>query len=289
MKNRWSIILAGIMAAAMAAGCANSSPADESSVKTGSIALEESSVVSTGEASESSKAESKTESKSESKAESKAESKTESKAESKEESKAEASLEASTESKEESKPESKAEESKTESEAASSVPDKVSEPSQEEPEQPSAVESQQEAPSTGGFSAADMSFVCNGVSVKPTDSVDVLSGMGTPDRVDTAPSCIGVGEDKIYTFGDVSIETYPDPAGEKVLNITVTGNGAATSKGIRTGMTYNDIIAAYGTSGMDSSQSDEYFVTYPSEGKLHLDFLLDGGKIVEIDYVFDVS
>lgn len=164
----------------------------------------------------------------------------------------------------------------------------VSEPVQQSYEEPEPSQSQPDV-LYGDFDEEDVNFYYNNTAIKPNEDISsVISKIGNASKIDSAPSCIGVGEDKIYSYNGFKIESYPDTSGEKVLNIMITDNSVSTSKGISVGMTVADIENAYGTSKLDKSISDEYFYTYVS-GKLHLDFLIDDGLITEIDYVYDVN
>lgn len=260
-KRIIAVILAGLMAACALAACNNSEDTTESS---GTIVL--------NSADESS--EEKTESKEEN---SKQESKTESKEESKEESKAESSEESEEES---------SEESVEESEEESSEPSE--EPSEEESEEDSApAESSEEAPVySSGFGEADISFVYNNAYIAPNDNMsEVTAKIGKASSVQSAPSCIGVGEDKIYNYGSFTVESYPAPEGEKVLNIMITDAGVSTPKGAAVGMSAADVKEIYG----EPTEGDDYFLTYKVDDKRHLDFIMDGSSVIEIDYVYNVN
>ena len=139
----------------------------------------------------------------------------------------------------------------------------------------------------GSFNNNDIIFNYNGYDIKPNDVMStVVSAIGNASNVESAPSCIGVGEDKIYFYGGFSIETYPESSGEKILHVAITDSSAATVKNVTVGMTTADIEKAYGTNNLTK---DEYIYTYTGSGNTHLDFLVENGVIIEIDYVYDVT
>ena len=291
MKKIVTSILLGCLIVSAFAGC--SSAGEESSTVTGSIVIEESEKASSAASAEES-SQDKTSSAQESQQESSRENQQESDASenAEESSTAESTDESST-------AESSVQTVQTSEQSADESSKAAAQETSERPIQTSAAEpSEQTEPSaasapdvisqpSAGFSDSDIAFVYNNASVRPTDNMsDVIAKIGEASNVASAPSCIGVGEDKIYSYGDFKIESYPDAAGEKVLNIVIEGNTVATSKGVTVGMTAEDIKNAYGTDRLDSS-SDEFIYTYFS-GNMHLDFLLEGGKIIEIDYVFDI-
>lgn len=268
MKKRvFAVILAGLMTACALAACSGSEENTESS---GTIVLS-----SADEKSEAS------EEKTESKEESKTESKTESKEESKEKSKAESSEDAESSEEESSEPS----EEESEEESSEPVDEQGTEDSAEESLQPEPSSSEAPVQSVG-FSEADMSFVYNNAYIAPNDNMsEVIAKIGNANSVQSAPSCIGVGEDKIYNYGSFTIESYPASDGEKVLNIMITDSSVSTSKGISVGMSAADIKEVYG----EPTEGDDYFISYKADARTHLDFIMDGSSIMEIDYVYNAA
>ena len=123
------------------------------------------------------------------------------------------------------------------------------------------------------------------MSLIPGGSADsVTAALGTPDSISTAPSCIGTGEDKIYSYGDLQIETYPDPAGEKILSITLVTGSVKTGKGAYVGMSTDEVKQLYG----EPSVEDSYYISYIGTDSMQLDFLCDNGSVVEIGMIKDV-
>ena len=280
MKKRVLITMLACLTLTAFAGC-NSSSESGDTKSSGTVNVSAASEES--EVSEESKAESTEISRTESREESKQESKSESSSADSQES-SEPSIEESSSS-EEPQESSREEASETE------IPAESSEQSEAEPvhvsEEPSVVSEPDPVPVSGSFSASDLTFAFNGAQITPDDNMSsVLASVGDAQNVTSVPSCIGVGEDKIYSYGEFKIESYPNSAGERVLNITIEGSTVSTPKGIRVGMTADDVKAAYGTDALDPS-SDDYILIYRS-GSRHLDFLMENGVIFEIDYVLDV-
>ncbi len=141
-------------------------------------------------------------------------------------------------------------------------------------------------PVSGSFDDSDLTFYYQNTAIRPGDDMNqVLAAIGNASGVTAAPSCIGSGEDKKYAYSGFDIESYPAPNGETVMVIYVSDAGIKTAKGVSVGMTAADLTAAYGT----PSSSNEYLISYAASGNLHLDFLMENGKIFEIDYMMDVT
>ncbi|MBE5876751.1 MAG: hypothetical protein E7290_07675 [Lachnospiraceae bacterium] len=73
----------------------------------------------------------------------------------------------------------------------------------------------------------------------------MLEELGEPDDFVQARSCFYDGDDKVYTYGGISIYTYPSKADDIVYLIEVSGNEKLLS-GIGVGSTRADMIVAYG-------------------------------------------
>lgn len=204
-------------------------------------------------------------------------------------SKEEESSAAVTSVEESSEKESSIEESSVVSEEPeSSVESEVIAPSEQEVssvnEQPQAAQ-----PVMGQFSADDMGFTYNNYTVSLHDNMqNVIASIGNASSVETAPSClaINIADDKMYYYDGFMIQTYTDNEAEKVYMIQITGTSAATTKGITIGSTASDIENAY---GLDSAaEHSDFMYSYNADNKTHLDFIMESGKVIEIDYTYDV-
>ena len=99
-----------------------------------------------------------------------------------------------------------------------------------------------------------------------------------PDcRQETAPSCIGKGEDHVYTYADFTLYSYVEDGKESLREIAVTGGDFETRKGIRIGSTTAEVTAAYG------EPEEPGFYSYQTEdGRLQIFF--DGDKVSKLDF-----
>ena len=99
-----------------------------------------------------------------------------------------------------------------------------------------------------------------------------------PDcRQETAPSCIGKGEDHVYTYADFTLYSYVEDGKDSLREIAVTGGDFETRKGIRIGSTTAEVTAAYG------EPEEPGFYSYQTEdGRLQIFF--DGDKVSKLDF-----
>lgn len=131
--------------------------------------------------------------------------------------------------------------------------------------------------------AADMpaspTVLINGVLVSLGDNMAELeANLGTPDSFESAESCIGVGEDKTYTYGGTIIYTEPRDGKDLVYLINLE-ESAKLSNGLGLGNTKDEIIAVFGD---DYSMSGDY-LEYDYDGiTLSFEITSDTVTYVEI-------
>lgn len=135
-------------------------------------------------------------------------------------------------------------------------------------------------PQDEGSSLTEEDFVVdiNGVAVKLGDDMSTLeSSLGEPDSYETAKSCMGAGEDKVYEFGGITIYTYPIDGVDVVSAIEFTGEETLAA-GIGVGSTKDEVLTAYGS----DCEQDEYSMTYELGDKT-LGIELDGDSVSFIE------
>lgn len=91
------------------------------------------------------------------------------------------------------------------------------------------------------------------------DMIKNQETMGEPDDYSAAKSCMGAGEDKTFTYGDVTIYTKPIDGMDKIYLIELYGSYELKS-GITFGSSLEDVIAYYGDT--DDIEGKEYFYSY---------------------------
>lgn len=138
----------------------------------------------------------------------------------------------------------------------------------------------------GSFAASDAVFVYNDRQVALNSDMDtVLASLGEANSMTTAPSCIGVGEDKTYHYDGFTVTTYPRGDKDYVMEIKVLNAAIATAKGIRLGSSMDDMTAAYGS----GYRTFGYICAYQTNDNKSLQFFVEDGVITEISYAYKVA
>ncbi|MGI6167172.1 MAG: hypothetical protein ACOYIA_03430 [Eubacteriales bacterium] len=123
-------------------------------------------------------------------------------------------------------------------------------------------------------------FLYNGVEIVPGEDIaPVIAALGEPTRYYEAASCAFEGLDKIYTYGGVQINTYPDGEVDRVLSVVLLDDACLTPEGVGIGSDVQAVIAAYGNEYTGTENS----MTYTC-GNTELKFLLRDGSVSSIQY-----
>lgn len=170
-----------------------------------------------------------------------------------------------------------ASEKETESEKASEEKTASSEASEttQEADGAEAVAAEEEAPQAkGSFTQADIAVSVRGVAVAPGEIMEnYVNALGEPDAYEASPSCVEVGDDKIYTYGGVTIYSCRSNGTDRINLIEIKG-AETMAKGIQIGDTADAVIAAYG----DSYTMDGNEMVYEINDRV-MGFLITDGKV----------
>ena len=130
------------------------------------------------------------------------------------------------------------------------------------------------------FKKSDLTFHYNGIAVSPDDTMNLLlKSLGEPDSFRSNPSCAYEGEDKTYTYGDMTIYTYPaGKTTDKVDEIEITGSSVSTDKGVKVGMTKEQITAIYGNGYV----MNDNIMTYSVDDSAYFYAILENNKAASI-------
>lgn len=120
----------------------------------------------------------------------------------------------------------------------------------------------------------------NGIVVKIGDDLSIIMDtLGEPDDLQTAKSCTGEGDEKVFTYGGISIYTTPSDNQDLVYILEVTGEEKLTT-GIGLGSLKQDIIDTYG----EDYIQDENYISYEyDEDGITLGFEFDGDTVSFIE------
>lgn len=134
---------------------------------------------------------------------------------------------------------------------------------------------------TNSTGAGSYSVTIKGTKVAPgMDQESVTAALGEADSTFEAPSCAGEGTDYTLTYGSFEIQTVPNADGvNEVSAILIKDDLASTDEGVSLGGSLEDIVAAYGEGYTENGSAYTY-----SDGKVQLQFVMDGEEIVSIEY-----
>ncbi len=108
-----------------------------------------------------------------------------------------------------------------------------------------------------------------------TNIANVQLALGQTTDYSEAPSCNYDGLDKVFTYGSVSIYTYPHQSGDLINEIEVSDASISTDKGITPiGKTIDDIKAVYGEPTSVEGSTYKY-----TNGNCYTYFYDDGSSI----------
>ena len=135
------------------------------------------------------------------------------------------------------------------------------------------------AMSAAGAVTESYTFTVNGKAIAPDmDMAEVLSAIGKEQSYFEAESCAFQGMDKMYTYADFEIDTYPQGDKDLVSVILFKNDLVKTDEGIAIGMGLEDIQKAYGNA------QEENGAVILNKGNMQLQFLLKDGVITSIEY-----
>jgi len=126
----------------------------------------------------------------------------------------------------------------------------------------------------------DFAFVVKGVSIHMGGlAAPVVEALGEPQNYFEAPSCAFEGVDKIFYYSGFELFTYPVDGDDFISSINLTDDSVTTFEGVYLGLTFDDMIAAYG------EDHDRNFGQYTYIlGDSLLSFLIEDDVITVITY-----
>ena len=111
---------------------------------------------------------------------------------------------------------------------------------------------------------------------------DVLDALGEPDSYFESESCAFQGMAKVYNYGSVVINTYPENDADYILTIELKDDIVETEEGIVIGSTRDEVVAAYGEADQENSTSLSYV-----KGHCTLAFIMENEVVSAITYTSD--
>ncbi len=123
-------------------------------------------------------------------------------------------------------------------------------------------------------------FVYKGTEIVPNAKMEpITTALGEPTKYFESDSCAFQGKDKVYTYGSVVINTYPENNVDYVYTIELKDDTVQTKEGIYIGATVEEVKAKYGEPTSDNGTALVY-----SKGTSTLNFGYEDGTVTSIVY-----
>lgn len=137
-----------------------------------------------------------------------------------------------------------------------------------------------------GTDESKVEFYVNNVSLVPgEDFSKVKNDLGDPVDVMEAASCYFEGNDKIFTYDDYEVRTYPKDGTDVIQDICVKTDKFKTGKGITVGAGLSDITKAYGDNYKATGNMYKYYL----DGDKYIYFFLLDDMVKFFGYAIDVA
>lgn len=138
-----------------------------------------------------------------------------------------------------------------------------------------------EGPSSVQPSADAYAPVIHGVEIKCNAQADaIIEALGDNYELFESPSCAFQGTDRVYTYDDVIIRTYPIDDVDYVSAVEFRNDTISTAEGIYIGCSQDDVTAAYGDPTNELAAGIEY-----TKGDVTLSFVVRDGSVSAITYL----
>lgn len=121
----------------------------------------------------------------------------------------------------------------------------------------------------------------NGVKLVPHAKLaPIIAALGDPVNYEESRSCSFVGLDKVYTYENLIIYSYPVDDVDYLYMITVIDDITTTDEGLKIGMDASEVTRLYGTDYEDKLGT--YFFT---KGNTQLSVKISGNTVMGITYI----
>lgn len=111
----------------------------------------------------------------------------------------------------------------------------------------------------------------------------VLEKLGEPASYFEYASCAFDGLDKIYTYSNFEIDTYPKDNEDLISAIILKSDVVTTAEGISVGATKDKLIETYG----DQYKDENGMLSY-SKDNMKLSFIIENNVVTSIQYLSNV-
>lgn len=111
---------------------------------------------------------------------------------------------------------------------------------------------------------------------------DAYEKLGEPKKYFESESCAYQGLDKVYNYGSVVINTFPEKGEDYILSIVLKDDSVSTPEGVSIGDSAERVSSVYGAPSSTAEGSSSY-----SKGGTTLSFIFEDGSVSAITYMLD--
>ena len=143
----------------------------------------------------------------------------------------------------------------------------------------------------GNFTEVDIALMIGGEIFYCGDDVTaILEKLGDDYEYSEAMSCAYDGMDKIFSYDDYDIYTYPDGDIDRVSEITIYSKEDSTTKGLKVGDSLDRAKELYGQNPAIRGLMHVYEIPTDIEGaqSASLNFALESGEITFISITAEI-
>lgn len=138
----------------------------------------------------------------------------------------------------------------------------------------------QQAGTNEAVKADGFAFSYKGTDIVPNAKMEpIVTALGEATKFFESDSCAFQGKDKVYTYGSVVINTYPENNVDYVYTIQLKDDTVQTKEGIYIGASLEDVKAKYGEPAKDTGVALVY-----EKGTSTLNFGYADGVVTSITY-----
>ena len=124
------------------------------------------------------------------------------------------------------------------------------------------------------------------VTLVPGEAFDVDElGLTETTEYMEAASCYYEGMDKIFTYDNYAVTTYPKDGKDYIQDISITAEGVTTDKGVGVGSDLKQVLEAYGENYELSGKMYKYAVN----GEKYLYFFIMNDVVKSYGYAITVN
>lgn len=141
-----------------------------------------------------------------------------------------------------------------------------------------------------GFSEDDLGLeIAGGKYYLREDSAPVIEALGDGYEYSEMVSCVYDGQDKTFAYPGLTVNTVPVEGRDIIEMFTLTDDTYATLRGVKVGMSRDQVIAAYGEEYFDDGYINYTVTNDPADIQAERIQFEMSGDTVSVIYIYSPS